>query len=49
MPGSAVARRLKGPANTVTAPHTHPKPLTVLAGSVHHAHGRNRTRLRVRR
>ena len=45
----AVSGKVAGATNTVTAPHTHPKPLTVLAGSVHHAHGRNRTRPRVRR
>ncbi|KQP05807.1 cupin domain-containing protein [Methylobacterium sp. Leaf93] len=33
--------RLKFPANTVIAPHTHSKPetLTILSGSIHHAHG----------
>ena len=34
--------RLKFPGNTVIAPHTHSKPetLTILSGSIHHAHGR---------
>ncbi|AIQ90472.1 cupin [Methylobacterium phyllosphaerae] len=40
-PGAFVLR-VKVPANTVIAPHTHSKPetLTILSGSIHHAHGR---------
>jgi quercetin dioxygenase-like cupin family protein len=40
-PGPFVLR-VKVPANTVIAPHTHSKPetLTILSGSIHHAHGR---------
>ncbi|MCJ2134319.1 cupin domain-containing protein [Methylobacterium sp. J-026] len=40
-PGPFVLR-LKFPAHTVIAPHTHAKPetLTILSGSIYHAHGR---------
>lgn len=40
-PGPFVLR-LKFPANTVIAPHTHSKAetLTILSGSIYHAHGR---------
>ncbi|MCJ2057866.1 cupin domain-containing protein [Methylobacterium sp. J-048] len=40
-PGPFVLR-LKFPANTVIAPHTHSKPetLTILSGSIYHEHGR---------
>jgi quercetin dioxygenase-like cupin family protein len=39
-PGAFVLR-VKVPANTVIAPHTHTKPetLTILSGSIYHAHG----------
>lgn len=41
-PGPFVLR-LKIPANTVIAPHTHSKPetLTILSGSIYHEHGRS--------
>ncbi|XYD09949.1 cupin domain-containing protein [Methylobacterium sp. NMS12] len=40
-PGPFVLR-VKVPANTVIAPHTHAKPetLTILSGSIYHEHGR---------
>lgn len=40
-PGPFVLR-VKFPADTVIAPHTHAKPetLTILSGSIYHAHGR---------
>lgn len=36
------ALRIKVPANTLIAPHTHSKPetLTILGGSIFHAHGK---------